>query len=79
MIVEAKHQPVPHAINIAQSFGTERIVDTNTGEQLAAGTVILAKATVAEFRNWLRPHGPVWTTTSPMLGDWTQEEFGEPK
>ncbi len=79
MLLEGKHTPVPEAVEVVQSFGTERIVDTETGLPIVTGTAMYVKASVAAFRKWLKPLGPVWTSTNPMIGGWTLDEFGEKK
>lgn len=75
MLIERKHNPVPHTISIVQEFANERIVDPETGYVLTSGVSVCLRASASEFRKWLKPHGPVWTATSPILGDWTLKEF----
>ncbi len=77
MLIEDRHRPIPDDIKVVQLFGPEQVPLTAGGTitETIHGTSASVYATVAAYRAWLKPHGPVWTSDNPMFGNWSQKDF----
>lgn len=55
-------------LSVIQDFGFETIVSNNSMQ--ASGLVAYVKGEKQAFRKLLDITGEIWTTTSPMMGEW---------
>jgi hypothetical protein len=58
---------------VAQEFGSEWIVDNETGKILASGTSVFLSGPSEDIRRWVSSVGSkLWTSNNPMAGNWKQ-------
>ncbi len=74
-IREQHHPEIPEKI-LRQEFGSEIVVDSNSGRQLAIGTSVFLEGEVEDIRAWINSAGgKVWTSNNPMIGNWKLQEL----
>lgn len=73
LLVEPRLLPIPHDVSVIKNFGSECIATFAGGtvERTITADSMYLEGEPEAFVRWLAPHGGVFTTTSPGLGDWS--------
>lgn len=77
LIVTPEMGEVPPWINVVQEFGQETIVAGPAGSERTTGRAMLVQGSEDTLMTWLRPFKEVWTSNSPMTGEWQLQEVAQ--
>jgi hypothetical protein len=68
MLVLDEHLPIPDGIEVVVNYGLETVRTEHDGR--VRGNCMYLRGEPEAFVEWLQPFDGIWTTKSPMLGQW---------
>jgi hypothetical protein len=81
MLVQDEHVPIPDGIEVVVNYGLETIRTEDNGR--VRGNSMYLRGKMSAFVDWLKPFDGIWTTDSPMVGEWkvvhVKKDLGEKK
>lgn len=74
-LVQEQHKPIPDNIKVVQEFGDEGIYVGGNIRNTVRGVSMFLTGEPEAFIAWLKPHGGIWCSLNPMMGDWEFKEI----